>query len=222
VTAPVAPWALSGESLVALVACPGSLGELPTGLARVPGPVLVVAARYDDSPVGPYRELAIGEPARLGARPGWAFTTMAVDVPEARLGGRLNWGFPKELATLEWSSVDGEHRLRWSERDIVVRGAPGRVRVPVLMSLRALQRRNDGPVVIPSTLRGLGRFARLAVEAPDDDPLAPLTGRRHRGVHIASLKLTVRPARHPVGVASTLLAPLRAPEPALTLSTPGD
>jgi hypothetical protein len=221
VTAPVAPWALTGESLVALVACPPP-GELPAGVARIPGPVLVVAARYASSPVGPYCELAVGEPARLGPRPGWAFTTMAVDVAEARLGGRLNWGFPKELATLEWSVVGDQRRLRWSERDVVVTGVPTRAPVPFLMSLRALQRRNDGPVVVPAVMRGLGHFARITVEAPDDDPLAPLARRGHVGVHVASLRLTVNPARHPIGVASTLLAPLRAPEPALTLSTPGD
>ena len=45
-TAPVAPWALSGESLVALARCRSTPGVLPEGVARVPGPVLVVANRY--------------------------------------------------------------------------------------------------------------------------------------------------------------------------------
>ena len=39
---------------------------------------------------------------------------------------------------------------------------------------------------------------------------------------VVSLKDYVRPARHPIGLASTLLAPLRAPEPALSWSAPGD
>jgi hypothetical protein len=59
------------------------------------------------------------------------------------------------------------------------------------------------------------------VYVPQDDALAALNG-NHRGAHISALRLVVRPARKPVGVASTLLAPLRAPEPALSSTLPGD
>lgn len=211
--APVAPWVLGGESLVALTR-PGRRPPLPHGLARLPGPVLVVAASYTGSPVGPYLELAVLEPARLGLRPGWCTTTMVVDSPDSRLGGRLNWGYPKELGTLLWS-VDGEERvLRWAERDIEVRARPGRVSLPFLVPVRSLQRRDDGPVVVPGRLRGRARLARVDVTAPDDDPLAALSG-RHPGVSVAGMRLLVKPARHPVGLTSTLLAPLRAPAPAL-------
>ena len=69
------------------------VGELPDGLRPIPGPCSITAARYDDSPVGPYRELAVGQPARLGARLGMCITTMAVTSVDSRLGGRMNWGF---------------------------------------------------------------------------------------------------------------------------------
>jgi hypothetical protein len=195
---------------------------LPDGLSALPGPVAIVAARYDGSPVGPYLELAVAEPARLGPRPGWCVTTMAVDLPAARTGGRLNWGYPKELAQLMWSHQDGTSCLSWPERGIVIRGAPTRLVAPVLVPLRTVQRREDGPVVVPGVLRGLARTARLAIEIPDDDPLAPLARERARGVHIAGLHLNVRPARHPRGWASSLRAPLRAPSPALCLASPPD
>ena len=220
-TAPVAPWPLSGECVVALVRCPTMLGELPQGITPLRGRVLVVAARYDASPVGAYRELAIGEPARLGARLGWCFTTMATSSNEARMGGRLNWGFPKELGTLDWSADGDTRTLRWVERDVVVTGTVSRIMLPVVLPVRAIQRRNDGPVVVPSFLRGLGRLARVSIEVSSGDGLTPLQG-EHRGIDVGSVHYVVRPARHPIGFASTFRAPLRAPEPALSLSAPGD
>lgn len=213
--APVAPWALTGESLVALARSARPLGPMPVGVHRLPGPCLVVAVRYDGSPVGPYLELAVGEPARLGMRPGWCFTTMVVDSSESRLGGRANWGFPKDLGSLVWETDGHQRSLRWVERGVTVRGTPGRLALPALVPVRALQRRADGPVVVPGRLRGRAHLAPVEVEAPDDDPLAPLTG-SHRGVHVASMRFTVRPARAPVGFYSSLRAPLRAPMPAPT------
>lgn len=213
--APVAPWALTGESLVALARCPVPLGPMPPGVHRLPfGPVLIVAVRYSGSPVGPYLELAIGEPARLGMRPGWCFTTMVVDSAESRVGGRANWGFPKELGSLVWSEDGDERSLRWVERGVVVSGVPGRLALPALVPVRALQRRADGPVVVPGHLRGRAHMTRVSVSVgADDDRLAPLVG-SHRGVHVASMRLVVRPARSPVGFTSSLRAPLRAPLPA--------
>lgn len=220
-TAPVAPWALTGESIVALARCRSSPGVVPRGLTRAPGPALIVANRYTDSPVGPYLELAVGCPAWLGVRPGWCFTTMVVDNPAARLGGKLNWGYPKELGRLAWTHDGDERELRWLDRDICVRGVPHRFVLPMLVPMRSLQRRSDGPVVVPGRLRGRARLARVTVYAPRDDELAAVAG-RHHGLHIAGLKFVLRPARRPVGLASTLLAPLRAPEPALSWSAPGD
>lgn len=220
-SAPVAPWALTGESLIALARCPTPPGPLPAGMAKLPGPALVIANRYTDSPVGPYLELALGCPARLGVRPGWCFTTVVVDQPDARMGGRLNWGFPKELGKLLWRQDGDERELRWVDRDICVRGTPTKFVLPLLLPMRALQRRADGPVVVPARLRGRGRIATVNVYVPQGDPLVALAG-GHRGLHLAGMRFTVRPARHPVGLASTLLAPLRAPEPALSWSAPGD
>ena len=143
--------------------------------------MLVVAVRYTGSPVGPYLELAVGEPARLGTRLGWCMTTMVVDDAASRVAGRAAWGFPKELGTLVWDR-DGEVRsLRWVERGVEVRGVPARWRLPVLVPVRALQRRTDGPVIVPGRLRGVARPARVEVEVGGaDDPLAPLAGPRRR------------------------------------------
>ena len=214
-----APWTLSGESIVGLARCRQVLGPIPPGVQRIRGPVLVVAVRYDGSPVGPYLELGIGEPARLGARLGWCFSTMVVDSAESRTDGRANWGFPKELGTLAWDRDGDERQLRWAERQLVVRGIPTALRSPVLVPVRALQRRGDGPVVVPGRLRGLARYAHVEVETPHDDPLAALAG-RHRGCTVDSMRFVVRPARQPFGLTSTLRAPLHAPEPALSSTLP--
>jgi hypothetical protein len=212
---PHAPWLLGGESLLALASAKAPLDDVPEGLRRVPGPCSITAARYDDSPVGPYRELAIGQPAHLGARLGLCITTMVVTSVDSRLGGRVNWGFPKELGTLVWLDEGEDRILRWEERDIVVRASPVGPPLPVLLPLRALQRRADGLVSIRGHTRGRGRVAHVDVEVPEDDPLAGLAG-RHRGLLIAGMRLVMNPARRPVGLAATLRAPLRAPEPALT------
>ena len=213
--APHAPWILGGECVVTMASPGAPLGDLPEGLRRLPGPAQVVAARYDDSPVGPYRELAVGQPARLGARLGLCITTMAVTSVDSRLGGRVNWGFPKELSTLVWIDEDGDRVLRWEERSIVVRASPMGPPLPVLLPLRALQRRADGLVSVRGYAKGRGHVARVDVTTPADDPLAGLAG-RHRGLLVSGMRLVVNPARRPVGLTATLRAPLRAPEPALS------
>ncbi|MDQ1397491.1 MAG: hypothetical protein QOG64_2750 [Acidimicrobiaceae bacterium] len=213
---PDAPWALAGECLVALVPrrrLPGSV--FPPGIGRLPGPIVVIAIRYTESPVGPFLELAIAEPARVGLRPGWTVTTSVVSAPPARIGGRLGWGFPRELGTLTWSR-DGEgSTLRWEDRDIVVRSPePGGGHWPFLVPMRSLQRRADGPVIVPGHGRGRARFGRLAVEAPQDDPLASLAG-DHFGITVTGMRTLLRPARRPAGLFSSLRAPLWAAEPAM-------
>lgn len=200
---------------MALVPCRQPVGDLPEDLRPLPGPCSISGSRFDDSPVGPYRELAVGQPARLGARLGMCMTTMAVTSVDSRLGGRVNWGFPKELATLVWLDEGDDRVLRWEERGIVLRASPVGPPLPVLLPLRALQRRADGPVSVWGHARGRGRVARIDVEVPADDELAPLGG-RHRGLLVSGMRLVVSPARRPVGLTATLHAPLRAPEPALS------
>jgi len=194
-------------------------GDLPDGLRRLPGPCSITATRFDDSPVGPYRELAVAQPAHLGARVGMCVTTMVVTSVDSRLGGRVNWGFPKELGTLVWLDEGDDRVLRWEERNVVVRATPTGPPLPVLLPLRALQRRADGLVSVRGHVRGRGRVARLEVDVPDDDSLAGMRG-RHLGLMVSGMRLVMSPARRPVGLAATLRAPLRAPEPALSLVRP--
>jgi hypothetical protein len=217
--APFAPWVLEGESIIGLIRWRGKRLPPPMGLESMPGPWLVTASAYASSPVGPFLELAVAHPARLGLRPGWCFCTVIVDNHTARLGARLNWGLPHELGALTWNIHGDERELVWVDRGITVRGRRSGPPVPWLLPMRAFQHRGDGPMVVPSRSRGLGHLSRVWLETPDDDLLAPLAG-PHRGVMVGSLRTRIREARQPVGLTATLRAPLRAPEPAMRGTSP--
>lgn len=190
-----APWDLAGACVVALVCRPAAADRLPEGLEPLGRWLVVVAACYSGSTVGPYLELAVGRPARLGRHPGLCVTTMVVSSAESRDGGRDNWGFPKTVGALGWSEGDGRPSLRWDDHDVVVapRGRSG-AGVPVAAPLRALQRRADGLVVVPATVRGRARPARVGITAPTGTPLADLDG-DHPGLVVSRLRLTVGAAR---------------------------
>ncbi len=212
--APFAPWALQGEAMVGLARRRGQAPPPPPGLGAMPGPALVIAVRYTSSPVGPYLELSVMVPARLGLRPGWCATTVITNRQDARIGGRLNWGFPTEVGRLFWHSRDDRRELVWEDRDLVVRGRPRGFRIPLATPVRALQERGDGPVVVPGRLWGRVRPGSVSVQVYPGDDLAWLAG-SHPGALVSGMHHIVREARHPTGLTATLRAPSRAPEAAL-------
>ena len=212
-SSPHAPWALSGEAILAVLWRRRRLiGALGHGLQPVPGPAIVAAQRFEASPVGPFCELLVLEPARTGARVGWSVTLSVVNDSRARSGGHLSWGLPRELGSLVWESGPEVASLTWPERGVAVRGVRHRRALPFLVGLRALQYRSDGPVVAPVRLRGRAHRADVVIEVPVGDPLAVMGG-PHAGLTVAGLHLKLRPARHPIGVLHSLAAPLHPPEP---------
>lgn len=216
------PWPLTGECVVGLARSGGARSDLPSGLHPMPGPRLVIASRFDESPVGPYLELCVAEPARLASRVGMCVTTIVVTTPEARLGGRVNWGLPKELGSLDWTEEGDTRVLRWAERDVVVRATPVGPPLPTLVPFRTLQRRADGPISAAARLRGLARPARVEVTVPAADPLAWIQG-RHLGTVVASARLVMGEACPPRDSHAARRAPRQAPEPALSWAPhPGD
>lgn len=217
-----APWGMAAEAVLAFVPQRGVPGEPPGRIRPLPGPGLLVVERGSSSPVGRYVALETGVPARIGLRPGLCFTTVVTDSAPRRTAGQRNWGFPGEVATLTWRAAgDRGAEVALAERDVLVRATWSSRALPFVVSVRALAHRIDGDVVIPARLTGWARPATVDVEAPDDDPLAALVG-RHRGVRLGRMRMLVRPARHPAGLVSSLVAPLR-PEGALpgVAPTPG-
>lgn len=189
---------------------------MPGAVRALPGPTVVIGCRYTDSPVGPYLELSVAEPARLGLRPGWCVTSMVVSEAAAKVGNRLNWGMPASIGSLEWSA-DGDVRvLRWVDGGVEVRAVCGRVAVPAVLPMRSVQGRGDGPVLVPRRLSALLRLARVSVGASGGDEGWSWSAGEHRGAVLSSARLLVRPARHPLGVLSSFRAPLQAPEPRLS------
>lgn len=214
-TTPPAPWVLGGESIVGLARWRGPAPALPPALSAVPGPWVVAAVRYTGSPVGPYTELAVAQPARLGMRLGWCVQLMVVDSPESQVGGRLHWGFPKQVATLRWEEDGAGRVLTWEERGIVVRGRPLGPPWPALVPVRALQQRGDGPVLVPGRLRGFARLAGVDVSVGGrEDDLAPLAG-RHPGACVRGMQLVIREERTPGLVVPALRAAPRVPKAAV-------
>jgi len=95
-----AGWTGTGECLVGVVWRPRGRLPIPSGLRHLSGAQLVVAANYAASPVGPYVELAVTQPARREARTGMCVTTIACGSAAASAADRDGWGFPKEQANL--------------------------------------------------------------------------------------------------------------------------
>ncbi|MBW3555431.1 MAG: acetoacetate decarboxylase family protein [Actinobacteria bacterium] len=194
---------------------------LPDGLRPLPGPAALAAVRYTDSPVGPYLELALGLPARLGLRPGLCVVLQVVSQLDARVGYRQNWGLPASMGKLSWSAEGDERVLRCEEPDIEVRGIPVGPGIPAVVPVRSVQRRADGPVLLPRRFVALTRLARVVVSVDDaaGAELAALAG-PHPGAVMAGVRIVARPARHPAGFLSSLRAPLRVVEPALGMPAP--
>lgn len=195
----------------------------------MPGPAVLLAASYSASPIGPFTEFAVAEPARLGLRPGLCVTTsvVAASSTECRVDYRLNWGVPAEMGTLLWE-VDparrGVRRFTWLERGIMMAGRPSAVRVPGWLPVRGVQRRSDGAVLVPRRVRGWLGLSLVEVRVPDDDVgpggsggLAWAAGPHFGGV-VTGMRMVVDPARHPAGLLSSLRAPLQAPGTGLTAS----
>lgn len=199
---------MAGEVVVGMLARRVPERRLPGApighdVTTIPGPGAVVAVRYQSSPIGPFTELSVIEPVRRGPRLGMAVTLSVVDDERARRHGRANWGFPRELGSLRWSSVAGTIQLRWDEEELVLKADTRRIYAPLVVPLHLLQRRGPSPLIVPVSLRGLARWARIDIEVPAECPLGPLAG-RHGGVVVSAQQVRIEPARGPLDWAHLL------------------
>jgi len=214
------PWLLRGEGMLAWVDGRSERPlALPAGLAPLPGPAAIVAMRYDDTPVGPYTELSVVVPARLGLRPGLCTVAMVVTSSDALAESRRSWGLPVELGDLRWAAGDGDDRtVEWAQRSLVftARAYGPSVLVP-FVPVRSVAWRPSGPLVLARRLRARVRPARCHVEVGSADDLSWLAG-THRGLALAGARIVAQAARRPAGLLSSVPWPERAvgtaPEPA--------
>ena len=198
------PWLLLGEGLLAWVPPPVRAAvPLAPGLAPLPGPAAVIAMAYDDSPVGPFLELSVVVPARLGLRPGLSTVVMVVSSPEARLALRQTWGLPAEVGGLRWEASGESRSMTWEGRGVAVRARPRGPALPVLVPVRSVQWREGGAVVLPRRVRARARFAACQVDVDAEDALAWAAG-PHRGMVLRGARIAAAAARRPAGVVSSV------------------
>ncbi|GAC1622430.1 MAG: hypothetical protein NVS9B10_06370 [Nevskia sp.] len=105
-----APWTLSGRGTILLVKLPKPALDDPAfvpaelrGLRRHGGFALVMFVDYEDSAVGPYREL-LYIPGRFDFPNGrhYSITRIYVSSMESVVNGRRNWGIPKDCCDFDY------------------------------------------------------------------------------------------------------------------------
>jgi len=190
-------WASAGEVAVALIGGRRPSSDLAPHVKRLPGPGLVVAVRFQASPIGPFTELSVMEPVRRGVHVGMSITRSVVDDDRARRDGFGHWGLPPELGALRWTH-DGEAvEVRWDEEGLDLRVEPTRRPVPVVVPMRLLQARNSDPVIGPARIRGLMRVGRAEIGAPAEGAFGMWAG-AHRGALIAAQRIRMGPTMRPL------------------------
>jgi Acetoacetate decarboxylase (ADC) len=135
--------------------------------------------RYDETPVGPYSEIA----ATLIAADGDGYghiPFIVVDSLPSIVGGRANWLLPKALASFDWSTDGDGVTVRGVERtspgwSISVRHEPTGSPAPVSLHNKVRQADVDGVSrQFDGTLDGLLQGATVEVRGHADGVLAAL------------------------------------------------
>ena len=211
-------WALVGEAVVLMARRPRGRRP-PRPLRRLPGaPALVVAARWQSSPVGRFDEVAVLEPALAGLRPGLVLTAHGVSVPHASGSYRAEWSLPAEPATIRWSSDITGCTVTWEEEALRAEASSSRWPVPLVLPLPLIHGGRI-PFRVPQRVRGLARPARATISCANaSSDLAWLAG-EHRGLLFRAARLAMLPRRaSPTAALQSLRLQLPAgPEPAARL-----
>lgn len=155
---PPAPWHLEGAAV---------------GMLRSWNSVRCLV-RYDASPVGPYREFVIAHATWRGPR----VTTMLVSLWASRQGGRQIWGYPKEMAALEWRQNGA--RVEFAVGNRTWRARAFGPQFPMWLAGWTTQTLNARDVFVPFRLQGRARLAWCG---------------RHLGVMLDTFQLKVLPPR---------------------------
>lgn len=102
-----APWQLQGEGVIMVFRFPKSWVLEHAGLKEEEkktfkgGLGYVMLVNYQQSPVGPYKELLF-IPGKFGPEGRQRITRIYVDSESSTQNGRFNWGIPKETVPIFW------------------------------------------------------------------------------------------------------------------------
>jgi Acetoacetate decarboxylase (ADC) len=92
-------------------------------------PCLLYPARYESSPVGPYREWLIAPVTRIGLRIGGCISHIGVDHEHSLRAGRAIWALPKQMSSFAWS--EGCVSMRSDAARLRLESRPGAHSVPM-------------------------------------------------------------------------------------------
>jgi len=166
------PWTLKGEGIILIyrfdktwVEGAGLLPPSLQGKARG-GLGYVMLVDYQESPVGPYRELLL-IPGKFGKKGKQTITHIFVDSPQSLSSGRKNWNIPKELASFHWKKEKNrDHVQVITEKGVVFSAeiSHGGLSFPIstsLLPLRLVQTREGKTLATQPQGRGWGKLAKM-------------------------------------------------------------
>jgi len=189
-SSPAPPWACRVRAVVWAQRAPSPLPSSSAYAGRVRGAAVGALVDYLDSPVGPYREVLVGQLLRGTVLPVLHVPFIAVDSLLSVHGGRAHWSLPKAVAEFTGDVGAGAATATGDGWSVAVRAAPRGPRLPVAGPLTTEQ---DGRRAV-AALRGRGRLARVEVTA---EGLA-LGGWLGAGTHlglVAEGRMVVHPPR---------------------------
>jgi hypothetical protein len=167
-----APWTLRGEGIILLFRFKKSwvdqAANLPEYLQQKfrGGFGYVMLVDYQESPVGPYKELLF-IPGKFGEEKLQSITTIFVDSDASTLNGRANWAIPKQTADFHWQKEKGLDRV-----DVTLNGKPvfqasirsGGISFPMstgLLPIRLRQELEDQVLFTQPEGKGWGKLAHM-------------------------------------------------------------
>jgi hypothetical protein len=166
-----APWSLTGRGFILMYRFPEEFVRescfLPEEwkILKWSGLGYVMLVDYQDSPVGPYRELlVIPGKAKLGGQRLRTISKIYVDSVYSMVNGRSNWGIPKELTDFKWTHKDRRHLIQvgsfapWLEIRLEAGGIPFPVDTRFL-PIHLYQELDGQKFWVSPSGRGTGRFS---------------------------------------------------------------
>lgn len=175
---PAAPWSCRVRAVLWLQRASSPLPPSSPLAGRTRGLALGGFVDYLESPVGPYREVLVGQLLTGSALPVVHIPFIAVDSLPSVHGGRAHWRLPKAFAAFRGDIGTGAARADGDGWSVSVRAAPGGLRFPVVGPLR----NDQGAGVATSSLRGTARLARVQVDASGPTLGSWLATGRHLGL----------------------------------------
>ena len=150
---PPAPWSCLVRAVLWLQRAPSPLPSSSPFAGRVRALAVGALVDYLESPVGPYREVLVGQQLRGALLPVVHVPFIAVDSLASVAAGRAHWSLPKTLAAFDGDTATGDG---WSVRATPRAYGPS---FPVLARLGS----DQGSGRSTSRLRGTARLARVDV-----------------------------------------------------------